>query len=73
MALPLLKPTPPSPLRPGDRITMEYRDTGLYPKRFTGVMEKIFPKFAVVRTSAGYRVTVHVTDFGLIRKAGGVW
>nr|WP_027356559.1 hypothetical protein [Desulfofundulus thermocisternus] len=60
-------------LKPGSRVAVSYRDSnaGLYPKTFTGVVEKVYPKFAVVRTTGGYRTTVHVTDYGLVRKAGG--
>ncbi|AEG15174.1 hypothetical protein Desku_1594 [Desulfofundulus kuznetsovii DSM 6115] len=57
-------------VKPGSVVTVSYRDTGLYPKAFTGVVEKMYPKFAAVRVLSGYRTTVHVTDYGLVRKAG---
>lgn len=57
-------------IKPGSRVAVSYRDTGLYPKTFIGTVEKVYPKFAVVRTTGGYRTTVHVTDYGLVRKAG---
>ncbi|NHM25954.1 hypothetical protein G7K71_02795 [Desulfofundulus sp. TPOSR] len=57
-------------IRPGSVVEVSYRDTGLYPKTFTGVIEKVYPKFAVVWTTGGYRTTIHVTDYGLVKKAG---
>lgn len=62
----------PYPLRPGDKVAVD-QGAGVYPRRLTGTVEKICPRFAVVRTPGGYRVTVHAADFGKIklRKAGG--
>ncbi|NPV72302.1 MAG: hypothetical protein HPY89_00610 [Pelotomaculum sp.] len=61
------------PLRPGDRVFVEHRDAGLYPKKFSGTVEKIYPAFILVRHPCGYAVTVHVTDLGKVRKAGAAW
>jgi len=67
MALP--KPDPPLPLKVGDTVRVEYKEKGLYPTRFTGIVTGIYPKFAIVRVIPnGYEVSVHVTDFKYVRK-----
>jgi hypothetical protein len=46
----------------GVKITVKSKDTGIYPRSFTGQVETIYPAFALVRTVAGYRVTIHLSD-----------
>jgi hypothetical protein len=46
----------------GVKITVKSKDTGIYPQSFTGQVEAIYPAFALVRTIAGYRVTIHLSD-----------
>ncbi len=46
----------------GVKITVKSKDTGIYPRSFTGQVETIYPAFALVRTVAGYRVTFHLSD-----------
>jgi hypothetical protein len=47
----------------GVRVTAKYsRKDGYYPKAFKGKVETVYPVFAVVRTAAGYRVTIHLSD-----------
>ncbi len=46
----------------GVRVTVKSKDTGIYPRSFTGQVETIYPAFALVRASAGYRVTIHMSD-----------
>jgi hypothetical protein len=46
----------------GVRVTVKFKDTGIYPRSFTGQVETIYPAFALVRASAGYRVTIHLSD-----------
>jgi hypothetical protein len=33
-----------------------------YPKEFRGQVETVYPRFAVISTSSGYRVTLHLSD-----------
>ena len=43
----------------GVRVAARYsRKDGYYPKEVRGQAETVFPAFAVVRTTAGYRVTI---------------
>lgn len=44
------------------RVTAKYHDSGLYPKQFTGVVETVYPRFALVRTDGGYYTTIHLAD-----------
>jgi hypothetical protein len=46
----------------GVLVIVKSRDTGIYPKAFRGQVETVYPVFAVVRTAAGYRVTIHLYD-----------
>jgi hypothetical protein len=46
----------------GVKLKAKYRDPGLYPKKFCGVVEQIYDKFAIVQTKGGYRTTIHITD-----------
>jgi hypothetical protein len=47
----------------GVRVAARYsRKDGYYPKEFRGQVEIVYPMFAVVRTVAGYRVTIHLSD-----------
>jgi len=47
----------------GVRVAAKYsRKDGYYPKEFRGQVETAYPVFAVVRTTAGYRVTIHLSD-----------
>jgi hypothetical protein len=47
----------------GVRVTAEYgRKDGYYPKEFRGQVETVYPVFAVVRTVAGYRATIDLSD-----------
>jgi len=47
----------------GVRVSAKYsRKDGYYPKEFRGQVETVYPVFAVVRTAAGYRVTIHLSD-----------
>jgi hypothetical protein len=47
----------------GARVAARYsRKDGYYPKEFKGQVEIAYPRFAVVRTTAGYRVTIHLSD-----------
>ena len=47
----------------GVRVAARYsRKDGYYPKEFRGQVEIVYPMFAVVRTTAGYRVTIHLSD-----------
>lgn len=47
----------------GVRVTAKYNQKGgYYPKEFKGQVEAVYPVFAVIRTNAGYRVTIHLSD-----------
>jgi hypothetical protein len=46
----------------GVRVTVKSRDTGIYPREYRGQVETVYPVFAVARTVAGYRVTIHLSD-----------
>lgn len=46
----------------GVRVTVKSRDTGIYPRQCNGWVERVYPVFVLVRTTAGYRVTIHLTD-----------
>jgi hypothetical protein len=47
----------------GVRVTAIYsRKDGYYPKAFKGKVDAVYPVFAVVRTAAGYRVTICLSD-----------
>jgi len=71
---PVPLPEPPPILMEGDQISIEYRDVNVYPKKLTGVVEKVFPNFAVaLAVPGGYRTTVHAADFNKVRKGGGMW
>jgi hypothetical protein len=44
-------------------VTVKYsRKDGYYPMAFKGQAETVYPVFAVVRTAADYRVTIHLSD-----------
>jgi hypothetical protein len=48
---------------PGTYIQVVYAAKGYYPPRFSGVVEKIYPLFAVVRVvPGGYRACIHLRD-----------
>jgi|GEM_PF-4431108 len=60
----------------GMSVTVRHHDSGLYPKAFTGVVERLYPRYALVRTTTGYYATIHITDlvcrFATVRPAGSV-
>jgi len=57
----------------GMSVTVRHHDSGLYPKTFTGMVETLYPNYALVRTDSGYYTTIHITDvacrFATVRPA----
>jgi hypothetical protein len=45
----------------GAKLDVVFKGTGFYPPACRGVVEKVYPRFAVIKTKH-YRVTVHYTD-----------
>lgn len=45
----------------GAVLDLSFSIYGVYPKECRGVVEKVYPRFAVVKTWR-YRVTIHYTD-----------
>lgn len=45
----------------GAKLDITFKGTGYYPPACRGVVEKVYPHFAMVRTKH-YRVTIHYTD-----------
>ena len=46
----------------GVRVTVASKDTGIYPREYTGRVKTIYPMFVVVHTITGYYVTIHLSD-----------
>lgn len=45
----------------GAVLDVSFSIFGVYPKECRGVVEKVYPRFAIVKTRR-YRVTIHYTD-----------
>jgi len=57
-------------LNPGVKVSVVLGEPNIWPKGFAGIVEEVYPKFAIVRVvPSGYRTTVHATDYGLVKIA----
>jgi len=45
----------------GAKLDISFRNVGVWPRECRGVVEKVYPCFALVKTRH-YRVTIHYTD-----------
>ncbi len=58
----------------GVKLDIVFKGTGFYPPACRGVVEKVYPRFALVKTKH-YRVTVHytelLTDTAIVQPAQG--
>lgn len=43
------------------RVRIRFKNPGTWPVQCTGVVDKVYPAFALVLTGGGYRTTVHIS------------